>query len=91
MSRKIAYPVADESPATLLRGEPLAKIETLGEFQIFYDEWSDDDTLIERLVGAQAVISGWGLRNRVLAALPELEMISFAGFGQSRRPIETSN
>ena len=83
MSRKIVYPDADEGLAELFSGQRLARLESLGEFRIHYDERPDDDTFIERLAGAQAVISGWGLSNRVLAALPDLQVVSFTGFGAS--------
>jgi D-3-phosphoglycerate dehydrogenase len=32
---------------------------------------------------AEAAISGWGVSNAVLAALPKLEVISFTGLGAS--------
>jgi D-3-phosphoglycerate dehydrogenase len=83
MVRKIVYPDADEVSAEILSGARLAKLQSLGEFVIYCDERHDDDTLIERLEGANAAISGWGIGNRALAALPELEVISFTGLGAS--------
>jgi len=83
MTRKIVYPDAGESSARFLSGSRLAKLESLGEFQIFVDDQPDDDVLIERLAGANAAISGWGLSNAVLAALPKLEVVSFTGLGAS--------
>jgi D-3-phosphoglycerate dehydrogenase len=83
MTRKIVYPDADAESVELLSGERLAKLESLGEFIIYSDPPADDDTFIERLSGANAAISGWGLSNRVLAALPDLEVISFPGLGVS--------
>jgi D-3-phosphoglycerate dehydrogenase len=83
MTREIVYPDADEHSAEILSGERRAKLESLGEFKIYNDERHDDDTLIERLGGANAAISGWGVSNRVLAALPDLEVISFTGLGAS--------
>lgn len=83
MTRKIVYPDAGESSARFLSGSRLAKLESLGEFEIFVDDQPDDDVLIERLAGANAAISGWGLSNAVLAALPKLEVVSFTGLGAS--------
>jgi D-3-phosphoglycerate dehydrogenase len=83
MTRKIVYPDADEKSAALVTGNRLAKLETLGEFEIFLDEQPDDAAFIERLADADAAISGWGLSNAVLAALPKLEVISFTGLGAS--------
>lgn len=83
MTRKIVYPDADEKSAEILAGERLAKLESLGEFKLYCDGRHDDDSLIERLAGANAAISGWGISNRVLAALPDLEVISFTGLGAS--------
>jgi len=83
MTRKIVYPDADAESLELLSGERLAKLENLGEFIIYADTPADDETFIERLTGANAAISGWGLSNRVLAALPDLEVISFPGLGVS--------
>lgn len=83
MTRKIVYPDAEESIAPLLAGERLDKLKGLGEFEVFYGESPDDQTVIERLAGAQAIISGWGMSNTVIAALPQLEVISFAGLGAS--------
>lgn len=83
MTRKIVYPDADTRSLEILRGERLAKLENLGEFVIYPDAPADDETFIERLSGASAAISGWGLSNPVLAALPDLEVISFSGLGAS--------
>jgi D-3-phosphoglycerate dehydrogenase len=83
MTRKIVYPDASVESLELLTGERLAKLECLGEFIIFEDEQPNDDAFIERLNGASAAISGWGLNNTVLAALPDLEVISFTGLGAS--------
>ena len=83
MTRKIVYPDADSDSVEILSGERLAKLQGLGEFIIYPDAPADDETFIERLAGANAAISGWGLSNRVLAALPDLEVISFTGLGVS--------
>ena len=83
MTRKIVYPDADSDSVEILSGERLAKLQSLGEFIIYPDAPADDETFIERLAGANAAISGWGLSNRVLAALPDLEVISFTGLGVS--------
>ena len=83
LTRKIVYPDAGESSAQFLSGSRLAKLESLGEFQVSYDDQPDDDVCIERLADANAAISGWGLSNAVLAALPKLEVVSFTGLGAS--------
>jgi D-3-phosphoglycerate dehydrogenase len=83
MTRKIVYPDAGENSARIITGSRLAKLESLGEFQIFCDEKPEDAAIIERLADADAAISGWGLSNAVLAALPRLEVISFTGLGAS--------
>jgi D-3-phosphoglycerate dehydrogenase len=83
MTRKIVYPDAGESSARFLSGSRLAKLKSLGEFEIFVDDQPDDDVFIERLADANAAISGWGLSNAVLAALPKLEVVSFTGLGAS--------
>jgi len=83
MAPKIVYPDAEESLSSLFTGVRLTKLEELGEFQIYYGSRPDDETFIDRLGDASAVISGWGLSNAVLAALPNLEIISFTGLGAS--------
>jgi len=83
MTRKIVYPDADADSVEILSGERLAKLQGLGEFIIYPDAPADDETFIARLAGANAASSGWGLSNRVLAALPDLEVISFTGLGVS--------
>lgn len=83
MTRRIVYPDAEESIAALLTGSRLNKLKSLGDFEVFYGEQPDDQTLIERLADAQAVISGWGMSNSVIAALPQIEVISFTGLGAS--------
>ena len=83
MTRKIVYPDADADSVAILSGERLEKLQSLGEFTIYPDAPVDDDGFIERLAGANAAISGWGLSNPVLAALPELEVVSFTGLGVS--------
>ncbi len=83
MVRKIVFPDAEESLAPLFTGLRLSILEELGEFIIFYGSQPDDETFIHRIADANAVISGWGLSNTVLAALPDLEIISFTGLGVS--------
>jgi len=83
LTHKIVYPDAGESSAQFLSGVRLAKLEGLGEFQVFYEDQPGDSVLIERLADANAAISGWGLSNAVLAALPKLEVVSFTGLGAS--------
>ena len=83
MSRKIVYPDAGENSLKIITGERLAKLESLGEFEIYRDDQPQDANLIERLADADAAISGWGVSNAVLAALPKLEVISFSGLGAS--------
>ncbi len=83
MTRKIVYPDGDEHSTEILTGERLARLESLGSIEIYGDERHDDDSLVERLAGANAAISGWGMSNQVLAALPDLEVISFTGLGAS--------
>lgn len=83
MTRKIVYPDADEKSAQIITGSRLAKLESLGRFEMYCDERPDDAAFIERLADADAAISGWGLSNAVLAALPKLEVISFTGLGAS--------
>ena len=83
MTRKIVYADADQDSVEILSGERLEKLQSLGEFIIYPDAPADDETFIERLTGANAAISGWGLSNRVLAALPDLEVVSFTGLGVS--------
>jgi phosphoglycerate dehydrogenase-like enzyme len=83
MSRKIVYPDAEDSLISLFTGSRLDTLDQLGEFKIHYGATPDDATCIARCAGAQAIISGWGMNNRVLAALPDVEVISFAGLGVS--------
>ena len=83
MIRKIVYPDAEESLSPLFGGERLSKLEDLGNFEIHYGTRPDDETFIDRIGDANAVISGWGLSNVVLAALPNIEVISFTGLGAS--------
>ena len=83
MDRKIVYPDAGELSIQFLTGSRLARLESLGDFQMFCEDQPSDDTFIERLQDANAAISGWGLSNTVLAALPKLEVVSFTGLGVS--------
>lgn len=83
MTRRIVYPDAGENSARIITGKRLAKLEALGDFEIYCDDQPQDANIIERLTGADAAISGWGVSNRVLAALPKLEVISFTGLGAS--------
>ncbi|MCP4982611.1 MAG: 3-phosphoglycerate dehydrogenase [Gammaproteobacteria bacterium] len=83
MACKIVYPDAGENSARIITGKRLEKLENLGEFKIYCDDQPDDAVIIERLADADAAISGWGLNNAVLAALPKLEVISFTGLGAS--------
>jgi phosphoglycerate dehydrogenase-like enzyme len=83
MVRKIVYPDADATSVEMISGARLERLEALGEFEIHCDDAPEDDAVLERLAGAQAALSGWGLSNAVLAELPDLEVISFTGLGAS--------
>lgn len=83
MARKIVYPDAEESLSPLFSGDRLTKLEKLGEFKIYYGSRPDDEKFIDRIGDANAVISGWGMSNAVLAALANVEIISFTGLGVS--------
>ena len=83
MTRKIVYPDAEELESSIFTGTRLASLKSLGEFEIFYDSRPADETVIERCEGANAIISGWGVSNTVIAALPQLELIAFTGLGAS--------
>ena len=83
MTRKIVYPDAGENSLQIISGERLAKLEAFGEFKIYCVGQPQDANIIERLADADAAISGWGVSNAVLAALPKLEVISFTGLGAS--------
>lgn len=81
--RKIVYPDAEPSLAPLFTGKRVSRLENLGEFKIYYDSQPTDASIIERATGASGIISGWGVSNAVLSALPDLEVISFTGLGAS--------
>ena len=83
MTRKIVYPDAEELESPIFTGNRLSRLNSLGEFEIFYGSRPDDQTVIERCEGAKAIISGWGVSNTVIAALPQLELIAFTGLGAS--------
>lgn len=83
MTRRIVYPDAGENSAQIITGERLAKLEALGKFEIYCDDQPQDANIIERLADADAAISGWGVSNTVMAALPKLEVVSFTGLGAS--------
>ncbi len=83
MVRKIVYPDADAMSVEMISGTRLERLEALGEFEIHCDDAPEDDAVLERLAGAQAALSGWGISNAVLAELPNLEVISFTGLGAS--------
>ena len=83
MTRRIVYPDAGENSAQIITGERLAKLEALGEFEIYCDDQPQDANIIARLADADAAISGWGVSNAVMAALPKLEVVSFTGLGAS--------
>lgn len=83
MTRKTVYPDAEESESRIFTGKRISRLKSLGEFEVFYGNRPDDQTVIDRCEGANAIISGWGVSNTVIAALPQLELIAFTGLGAS--------
>lgn len=83
MTRKIVYPDAEGLESSIFTGARLSSLKSLGEFEIFYGNQPDDQTVIERCKDANAIISGWGISSTVIAALPQLELIAFTGLGAS--------
>ena len=80
-ARHIVYPDAEENMAALFTGERLARLENLGKFTVYYGGRPSTKEYIERIGGANAIISGWGLNNEVLRAVDQLEIVSFEGLG----------
>ena len=82
MTRRIVYPDAPSSWVALFNDERRSKLNTIGEFSLqVSDRHPEPETLIDRIGDAEGMISGWGVVNEVLAALPNLEVISFIGLG----------
>jgi len=79
----IVYPDAEEHLASVFTGERLARLESLGEFSVYYGERPSTAEFIERIGNANAILSGWGLNNDVLRAVNNLKIISFVGLGAS--------
>jgi D-3-phosphoglycerate dehydrogenase len=82
MTRKIAYPDAASSWEVFFDDQRLSRLNSIGKFSLNYsDSRPTPETLIERIGDAAGIISGWGVSNDVLDALPNLEVISFVGLG----------
>jgi len=82
MKRKIVFPDAPGSWEEFFNDERISRLNSIGEFSLnFSDSHPSTDTLIERIDDAEGMISGWGVSNEVLAALPNLKIISFVGLG----------
>jgi D-3-phosphoglycerate dehydrogenase len=81
--RHIIFPDAEENLEPLFTGERLARLESLGKFSIYHGDKPSTEEFIERVGGAHAILSSWGLNNEVLRAAKELEVISFIGLGAS--------
>ena len=80
-ARHIVYPDAEEFMAELFTGERLTRLENLGKFTAYYGAPPTTEEYIERIGGANGVISGMGLSNEVLRAVGQLEIVSFCGLG----------
>ncbi len=82
MKRKIVFPDAPGSWEEFFNNERISRLNLIGEFSLdFSDSHPSTETLIERIGEAEGMISGWGVSNEVLAALPNLKVISFVGLG----------
>lgn len=82
MARRIVYPDAPSSWVEFFDNDRVSKLETIGGFSLHIcDARPSPETLIERIGDAKGIISGWGVSNDVLTALPDLEIISFVGLG----------
>jgi len=82
MKRKIVFPDAPSSWELFFDEERLSRLNSIGEFTLgFCDDFPEPVTLIERIGDASGMISGCGVSNDVLEALPNLEVISFVGLG----------
>lgn len=78
---RIVYPDADEAHVGLLRGPFRARLDALGEHELFMGKPETDDQWIARIGDAEAIFLGWGLPDTVLSALPSLKVIAFSGIG----------
>jgi len=80
---QIVYPDAEKHLASVFTGARLARLESLGEFNVYYGDRPSNAEFIERIGNANAILSGWGLNNDVLHAVNNLKVISFVGLGAS--------
>ena len=82
MTRKIVFPDAPSSWDVIFDEERFSRLNSIGEFSLYFsDDYPESETLIERISDAKGIISGCGVSNDVLEALPNLEVISFIGLG----------
>ena len=82
MTRRIVYPDAPSSWKALFDDERITRLKAMGEFSLHVsDSHPEAETLIDRIGDAEGIISAWGVVNDVLAALPNLKIISFVGLG----------
>ena len=82
MTRKIVFPDAPGSWGVFFGDDRISRLNSIGEFSLdFCDSHPSTETLIKRIGDAEGIISGWGVSNDVLAALPNLKVISFVGLG----------
>ena len=77
----IIYPDGDDDTANDLGQQQLQRLHACGRFTLFTDVPADQPNYIERIQTAHTVLLGWNLPSEVMAAAPELELISFTGTG----------
>jgi len=77
----IVYPDADPQIKSLLNDEMLAEITSLAEFRIFEGRPGNQEEFLARVEQADGLLLGWDIPNQVIAACPNLKIISFTGIG----------
>ena len=80
-SRNIVYPDAGADLARLIVGERLARLETLGRFEVHQGRPVDAQDFVARIGDAHAVLLGWDIPVDAMRRAPNLEVISFTGTG----------
>jgi len=79
--RQIVYPDADVEALRVFTGTRRTRLESLGTLHIHEGAPPSDESFIERVKDASAVILGWKLPDTVLNSMNNTEIIAFTGIG----------
>ena len=84
MKKLIIYPDGEADTASDLGESNIARLQSLGDFELYAKPPADNKEFSERIADADAIMLGWNLPVSVMEQATRLKFVSFTGIGAAK-------